>query len=360
MKAENNTLADIDVLIQNYDLAFEEDRIQVAVQGYQYCLWLLMESCDTIAIADSSYDEEHRSRILHLFLQLGGCFVIQGYMDDAHKTYAAAFRMRMDRQQYCQASRILYSIGTVMEEYDFDEKAIQYYQSSIRIINLDPENNYEDKMKVYYSLGTCLYVVGRDDEALHAFQLALNFGRDSKVCSQKTLSKMVFRIADFLNDAGFTAEAVQVYETSLELDCHDHNGENPTDVLITIESLSRCADLYEYLLCPKEAIRKADRGISLCVSNSTEKDNPNLFGPLFSRLAFVCGLARLQMREIEMSMASFSSYMRAARHICSDPQAEARLYKDFDTKRVNWIYNERMLLLLADWVDEKFGSSAAA
>lgn len=358
MKAEFNTLAYIDVLIRNCDLAFEENQIQVAVQGYQICLRLLKESCDTITI-DSSYDEENRSRILHLLLQIGECFVIQGCMDDALRAYAAAFRLRMDQQQYCQASQILYSIGTVMEEYDFDEKAIQYYQSSIRILNLDPENNYVDKMNCYFSLGTCLYVVGRDDDALHAFQMALNFGRDSKVCSQNTLSHMVFRIADFLNDAGLIADAVQVYETSLELDCHDHNDENPTDVLITIETLSRCADLYEYLLHPKEAIRTADRGISLCVTSSTETGNSNLVGPHFLRLAFVCGLARLQMRELEMTMESFSSYMRAA-HICSNSQAKAQLYKDFDMERVNFIYNVRMLLLSVDWVHENFGSSAAA
>lgn len=347
--------SEIDVTISKCDLAFEENQIQVALQGYQCCLSTLMESCKSNA-NETNDQEENRRRYLHLFTQIGECFSMQGYIDDAVAAYISAFRMRMTQQEHCHASGILYSIGSVMEDFDFNENAVHYYKTSISILNLDPEDNYMEKMERYYALGSCLFVMGLDDEALDAFENALTFGRMSKTCSQRTISGIVYYIADILNDDGRVEDAIQVYLTSLEMGCQ----EGDEDVLVTIETIARCADLLEHSLAPEEVLRMTQRGISLCIRSNTGTEEFHRLGPHFSKLAFVCGLARLQMRTVTMAMESFASHFRVTRSFCLDPQAEAQLYYAFDMKRVNEIYKERMLLSIVDYIVNKFGSAAAA
>lgn len=330
----------IDAMISKGDLALKERQIEVAILRYQMCILML----ESIGTASMDY------RFMHIYTSLAESYALDGGMVNARRIFNKAFCVTLDNRDYVQASQILLKMGLIMEEYDLDDEALQYYRTGLQILELDPADHYKEKMELYSTQGSCLYVMERDEEALQSFKKALTFARKSSLTSHDAISKLVFNIAELMKVGGFTAEALDVYETSLELDCSKYYKDQ--SILATMETIVRCTELYMTLLKPHDALRVATNGINLCVEETQKSGNRRL-GKYYARLTFLCGVVHLRLRETKLAMELFSTFLRVSMILYQD----MFVYLQFDNDSVNRVYDQLVLLSIGN-DDHSFASAA--
>lgn len=337
----NPTQSYIDTMISRADMAKQESQIQDAIQWYQMCI-LTLQSSETLP---KDY------RCMHLYTNLGECYALNGSIECARNVLNVAFRINVYKQDYVECSRILLKMGLILEEYDLDDEALQHYQAGLQILEMDPSDNYIEKMELYSTQGACLYVMDRDGEAIQNYKEALAFARKSMFCSHQTISTLVFNIVELLKDGGFISEAIDVFETSLALDCIENDRHRC--IQTAMETTVRCAELYDSLSNPHDAVRVATMGINLFEQESRKTGNVRHLGSYYARLTFICGVNRLRLRETQLALESFSISLRVSKLLYQD----AFVYKQFDMDSINQVYDQ---LLLLNFGNDNYSCAASA